>query len=80
MLERARQYVADDGVVYLEVPDGEAAAREGPGREEFFVEHLHAFSPASVALLAARAGFSPVRIERVREPSTKYTLAAFLRP
>jgi len=77
MLERAHALVPG-GYVYVEVPDGEAAAVEGPGREEFFVEHLHIFSPASLALTAARAGFSPLSIERLHEPSTKYTLAAFL--
>ena len=78
MLRRARSVLAEDGVVYVEVPDGEAAAMEGPEREEFFVEHLHVFSAGSLALLAPRAGFSVIRLERIREPSTKYTVVAFL--
>jgi SAM-dependent methyltransferase len=80
MLARARTHVTGGGFVYVEVPDGLAASVEGFGREEFFIEHHHVFSPASLAQLAARAGFSPLRIERLREPSTKYTLAAFLEP
>jgi SAM-dependent methyltransferase len=80
MLARAHDLLEDGGFVYVEVPDGEAAAEEGPEREEFFVEHLHVFSVASLALAAARAEFSPVHIERLQEPSTKYTLAAFLAP
>jgi SAM-dependent methyltransferase len=79
MLARARSCVADDGVLYVEVPDGEGAATEGPDREEFFIEHVHVFSAASLALLCARAGFSLEALERIREPSTKYTLVAFLR-
>ncbi len=78
MLARAEKHLNEGGFVYLEVPDGEAAAAEGPAREEFFIEHHHVFSPTSVALMAARAGFSPVAIERLREPSTKFTLRAFL--
>lgn len=78
MLERSRRFLARGGFVYLEVPDGDAAAAEGPEREEFFIEHFHVFSPASLALLAGRAGFSPLRLDRIREPSTKFTLAAFL--
>lgn len=78
MLARARDHLAPGGFVYVELPDGEAAAVDGPGREEFFIEHLHVFSPASTALMVARAGLSPARIERIREPSTKYTLCAFL--
>ena len=61
MLARARSFVAEGGVVYVEVPDGEARGRDGPGREEFFVEHLHVFSAASLALLADRAGFCAAR-------------------
>lgn len=80
MLARTARFLADGGLVYVELPDGDAAAAEGPGREEFFIEHLHVFSPASLAMLAARAGFSPLRIDRIREPSTKYTLCAFLEP
>jgi SAM-dependent methyltransferase len=81
MLERARRFLAPRGAVYVEVPDGELAARDpdGSGREEFFVEHLWAFSPASLGLLARRARFSTEQVERLREPSGKYTLFAFLR-
>jgi SAM-dependent methyltransferase len=81
LLSLARPHVAEHGFVYIELPDGEAAAREeGFGREEFFVEHFHAFSMASAARLAERAGFEARVIERIREPSTKYTLRAFLTP
>lgn len=78
MLARSAGNLAEGGFVYVEVPDGEAARDEGAGREEFFIEHLHVFSPASLALLAERAGLSPLRIERLREPSTKFTLTGFL--
>jgi hypothetical protein len=33
---------------------------------------------ASLALLATRAGFRVQTLERLREPSTKFTLRAFL--
>jgi hypothetical protein len=35
---------------------------------------------ASVAMLAARSGLSVVSIERLQEPSTKYTLRMFCAP
>lgn len=76
LLARAREHLAPDGLVYVEVPDGEAAAADGPGREEFFVEHLHVFSAASLALLVVQAGLRVERLERLREPSGKYTLWA----
>lgn len=82
MLQRARRWLAEDGLVYLELPDGEAAIEDpdGAGREEFFVEHYCAFSAASYALLALRAGLRVHRLDRVREPSGKYTLRGFVGP
>lgn len=79
MLTRSRLHVAAGGFVYVEVPDGEAAVAALPTREEFFIEHLHVFSSSSLAMLAARSGFEVVELERLREPSGKYTLRAFLR-
>jgi SAM-dependent methyltransferase len=76
MLADALPLLAADGHVYVEVPDV-AAAVDGPGREEFFIEHLHVFSPASLAMTFERAGFEFVELERLREPSSKFTLFAF---
>jgi 2-polyprenyl-3-methyl-5-hydroxy-6-metoxy-1,4-benzoquinol methylase len=80
MLAASRPHLAPGGFVYVELPDGEAAVHEGPGREEFFIDHHHVFSAASLALLAVGAGFSVRVMERLREPSTKLTLRAFLVP
>ena len=78
MLARAGDCLAPGGVLYLELPDGEVAAAMGPDREEFGIEHYHAFSMASMCLLAQRAGLVVRSAERIAEPSTKVTLYAFL--
>ncbi len=78
MLKGSRQYLGSGGFVYIELPDAEMAACDGQDREEFFIEHLHVFSFTSVSILAHKAGFVPVTIERFQEPSGKYTLSAFL--
>lgn len=80
MLKRSRIHLRKGGFVYIEVPDGEAAWFEGPNREEFFIEHLHVFSPASLVLLASRSEFVVPLWGRLREPSNKLTLWAFLVP
>ncbi|MDH3974313.1 MAG: class I SAM-dependent methyltransferase [Deltaproteobacteria bacterium] len=80
MLKKSRDYLKEGGFVYVEVPDGEMAALEGQSREEFFIDHLHVFSFSSITILAQKSGFTPVLVERVQEPSTKYTLRTFLRP
>lgn len=78
VLSAARPLLAPGGFVYIEVPDAEAAAEHGKGREEFFIEHHHVFSAASLALAVVRAGFMLLALERLQEPSTKFTLRAFL--
>jgi SAM-dependent methyltransferase len=78
MLANAKEFLIPGGIVYIELPDGEMAALEGGHREEFFIDHPHIFSLASTAVLAARAGFAVKTLERLREPSTKYTIRAFL--
>jgi SAM-dependent methyltransferase len=78
MLAKSRRHLLEGGLVYIELPDGPAAARVGGDREEFFIDHWHAFSPVSIAMLAERSGFDLLLSERLVEPSGKYTLRAFL--
>ena len=79
MLAHGRAFAKREGFVYVELPDA-AATAEGPGREEFFIDHHHVFSPASHAMLMERAGFTLLALERLREPSGKFTLRAFAAP
>ncbi|MGE0268303.1 MAG: class I SAM-dependent methyltransferase [Candidatus Omnitrophota bacterium] len=79
MLARSKEFLKDDGFIYIEIPDGEMAAREGKHREEFFIDHIHVFSFLSTLLFIQKSGFEALAVERLREPSTKYTLRAFLR-
>jgi 2-polyprenyl-3-methyl-5-hydroxy-6-metoxy-1,4-benzoquinol methylase len=74
MLSKAHMLLGAEGMVYVELPDGEAALSESCEREEFFLEHYHVFSLASACILITRAGFVPVRVERLKDPSGKYTL------
>ncbi len=78
MLQKCKKNLKSDGIVYVEVPDGQGAVKEGENREEFFIEHLHVFSISSLCLVAFRAGFLILEAKRIREPSGKFTLYAFL--
>jgi SAM-dependent methyltransferase len=80
MLQKCKGNLTPAGLVYVEVPDGEMAEAGGPEREEFCVDHHHIFSATSLSMLADQAGFSVLQIQRLQEPSTKYTLRAFLKP
>ncbi len=77
-LKQTQNILAPGGMVYIELPDGEMASGEGFGREEFFIDHHHVFSMASLTLLAQKAGYLVLKSNRIREPSTKFTLYAFL--
>lgn len=78
-LASVRRLLAPAGIVYVELPDGEAAEIEGQEREEYLLGHMHVFSFASFTLLVAKAGFELASCERLREPSTKFTLRGFAR-
>lgn len=78
MLSAAKRLVEPHGLAYVEVPDV-AAAQDGPDREEFMIEHHHVFSATSLALLAERAGWAVLRLDRIVEASGKYTLYSFMR-
>lgn len=75
-LRHAADRLGPDGIVVVEVPDGCAAADIGPSRPEFFIEHLHAFSPESLAMLVRRAGLSPVTVTREQEADGALILSA----
>ncbi len=79
VLASVRRLLRVDGLVYIELPDGEAAEAEGKEREEYLLGHHHVFSFASYALLIARAELTLVACERLQEPSSKYTLRGFAR-
>lgn len=80
LLARCRALLNPGGFVYLEVPDGETAARAGREREEFYIDHWHMFSPASLAGMIREAGGGMLKSGRLVEPSGKYTLWAFVGP
>lgn len=80
MLTKALDVIASSGFVYVEVPYASLAAVDGSHREEFFIDHHHVFTPASMSMLAERSGFSVLEMEALREPSSKWTIRAFLRP
>ncbi|ULA60213.1 MAG: SAM-dependent methyltransferase [Nitrospira sp.] len=80
MLERVASFLRTNGWIYIELPDGEVASHHGSQREEFFIEHHHVFSAGSLSMLAERAGFLTLSVERLHEPSGKFTLCAFLAP
>jgi 2-polyprenyl-3-methyl-5-hydroxy-6-metoxy-1,4-benzoquinol methylase len=79
-LAEAAERLTDDGVLYVELPDGDAAAAapDIDDRPELFVEHYTAFGDRSIRELAERAGLRVLHVERLVDPSGKFTIYAFL--
>jgi 2-polyprenyl-3-methyl-5-hydroxy-6-metoxy-1,4-benzoquinol methylase len=78
-LKKTNRILKNNGYVYIEVPDGEAAsqAKDAKNREEFYVDHLHAFSLRSLANCLRYANFKLLKIDKILEPSGKLTIYAF---
>lgn len=78
-LNIARKHLKTDGLIYFEVPDGESAIKISKNRQEFIIEHIHVFAFNSVTHLINRCNLNPIKIERIREVSGKWTIFAFAR-
>lgn len=80
-LGSAIPFLSPQGIAYIELPDGDAAAAAGGfvDRSEFFVEHFTAYGPDSLRWLLSKAGLRIVESGRVHEPSGKYSIYAFAR-
>ena len=67
-----------NGYLYLEVPDYIAGRSSFVNREEFFIEHYNIFSELSLLKILWRSNLTLISMKRIKEPSGKYTLYAFL--
>jgi SAM-dependent methyltransferase len=79
LLEKAKSLLNENGLIYIELPDGGNAAEKGGflDREEFYIEHYAAFDKKSVQFLIKKAGLNCQNINPIHEPSGKYTLCLF---
>jgi len=75
MLNKAKNFLKNNGFVYIEVPSVKASIK-GPQREEFFIEHLHVFSKKSLLNLIKKSKLFCKKIIFLIEPSGKYTIRA----
>ena len=74
MLCQIQKLMSPQGLLYVEVPDGEGASAESYYREEFFIEHLHVFSRRSLEKVSEAASYLAVDCTSVVEPSGKFTI------
>jgi SAM-dependent methyltransferase len=77
-LKVSRKFLKKNGLVYIEVPD-EMAKNKGKLSGEFCLDHLQIFSVNSLDQMVRSAGFSTIKIERIIEPSNKFTVFGFFK-
>jgi ubiquinone/menaquinone biosynthesis C-methylase UbiE len=80
ILKKINKIVNLESIFYLEVPDGEGALKDKMKfeREEFFADHHHVFSKKSFKTILIKSGFKIKLMKKIKEPSSKYTLFAFV--
>jgi len=76
LLNSCKKFMNKDSYLYIEVPDI-IASSIGKEREEFFIDHHHVFSITSATLLIEKAGLVVRKVERILEPSGKFTIYLF---
>ena len=81
LLKKSKFFLKNNGIIYLELPDGKRAVDNGGflDREEFFIEHFTIFDEESLIYFINQAGVKIISFYSVHEPSDKYTLCAFLK-
>lgn len=79
-LEKAKTLLKQDGLIYLELPDGEPTKKgeEMINRSEFFIDHHTIFNRHSFLFLAQSAGFTVDGLTQLTDPSGKHTICGFL--
>jgi len=81
LLSKSLPFLKEDGLVYVELPEGEQTVElhRTAERQEFFVEHYTIFNKSSYEALAVRAGFNCLQNDLITEPSGKMTIYGFLK-
>lgn len=72
-------HLAPGGILYIEVPDVASFYHDGPNNEAFGYTHFVVFSPLTLAITLRDTPLELLALNRVREPSGKFTLYGFAR-
>lgn len=81
MLKIASELLLENGIIYIELPEGDRIVNENKikYRAEFAVEHFTVFNSKSIFELSKRAGLKVIQSDVITDPSGKYTIYAFLK-
>ncbi len=78
-VKEAVKYLADDGIMYLEMPEGESIFNEQiiDQRAEFAVEHYTVYNTSSMQRIAELSDLELLKLESIIDPSGKRTIYGF---
>lgn len=77
LLKTEYGHLSEKGVLYIEVPDTLSYYHDGANNEAFGYTHFVVYSPDSLLRVARLAGLEALAVNRVVEPSGKFTLYGF---
>lgn len=80
-LKLARKFLSNEGIIYVELPDGSPSIEkdEIENRSEFFLEHYTTFNKPAFEFLVNSSGYTMLKLEQITDPSGKFTILGFLR-
>lgn len=76
-LSFVHKIVKKNGYIYIELPDVFSYRFSGNKSDAFASGHYTVYSPKSLSWLLERCGFDILTLDRVLEPSNKFTIFAF---
>ncbi len=77
ILRKAKEKLKHTGCIYIELPDVRAYYCNGPHDADFGYGHYTIYSPMALAHLGTHSGLEFLSMNRVVEPSGKYTIYGF---
>lgn len=80
LLKQTGNYLAERGIVYVELPYAEDLIKEDKQKEraEFFIEHYTTFTYKAFKYLAKHSGYKIIEMNHIVDPSGKHSIYAFL--
>lgn len=78
-VKEAAKYLSDDGILYIEMPEGESVFEEKiiDQRAEFAVEHYTIYNTPSMQRIAELSNLNLLKLESIIDPSGKRTIYGF---